>query len=102
MKYKEIKFITDLICNISVGHTELLCKISFTRKVKNRRNYYLLKEVIKKYKYYIFKKSRATHPCQYYNFSNEVIKNTIYKKKSGHPPLSLTKEVKKQNKKLRN
>ena len=47
MKYKEIKFITDLICNISVGHTESLCKTSFTKKVKNRRNYYLLKEVIK-------------------------------------------------------
>ena len=103
MKHEVVYFNTDLICNNSVGQSESICNISFTRKLKNRRNdYYLLKEVIKKYKYNTIKKSRATHPCQYYIFSNEVIKIIIYKKKAGHPPLSLTKEVKKQNKKLRN
>ena len=97
MEYKVVTKNTEEICNTSLVRLENL-----VMKVKNRRNYYLLKEAIKKYKYSTIKKSRATHPCQYYNFSNEVIKNTIYKKKSGHPPLSLTKEAKKQNKKLRN
>ena len=65
MKHEVVYLNTDLICNNSVGQSESICKISFTRKLKNRRNdYYLLKEVIKKYKYNTIEKSQAIHPCQ--------------------------------------
>ena len=48
MKHEVVYFNTDLICNNSVGQSESICNISFTRKLKNRRNdYYLLKEIIK-------------------------------------------------------
>ena len=57
MKHEVVYLNTDLICNNSVDQSESICKISLTRKLKNRRNdYYLLKEVIKKYKYYTIKK----------------------------------------------
>ena len=97
MEYKLVTKNTEEICNTSLVRLENL-----VIKVKNRRNYYLLKEVIKKYKYSTIKKSRATHPCQHNNFSKEVIKNVTLKKKSGHPPLSFIKEAIKKNKKLRN
>ena len=70
MEYKLVTKNTEEICNTSLVRLENL-----VIKVKNRRNCCILKEVIKKYKYSTIKKSRATHPCQYYIFSNEVIKN---------------------------
>ena len=97
MEYQIVTKNTEEICNTSLVRLENL-----VIKVKNRRNYYLLKEVIKKYKYSTIKKSRATHPCQYYNFLKEAITNFTHIKKSGHPPLSFTKEALKNSKKLKN
>ena len=85
MEYKVVTKNTEEICNTSLVRLENL-----VIKVKNRRNYYLLKEVIKKYKYSTIKKSRATHPCHKNIFIKEAFKTfqMIFQKESGHPPLT--------------